>query len=374
MRDDMNAYPGKTPIALVAGVVALVVAAMLALSACSSGAGDRLANNVGSALAASKSSAVRNSVAQDVEPQFKLADVPAYSGKPSVVVNGGVPYFAESDLKLDPFESYSALDKLGRCGVAYALIGPETMPEGERGSIGMVEPSGWRISKYDWIDGKYLFNRCHLIAHALAGENDNPRNLITGTRSMNAQGMLPYEERVAHYVDSTGNHVLYRVTPVYEGDNPIASGVLMEAKSVEDAGKRISFCVWCYNVEPGVVIDYETGENREGDPVTGVVVPLAKTMGVESSAQSASAEPEAAEEEEAAEVPEAADEPPEQAEEPEAADEHVVTYILNTRSHKFHYPDCPSVYAMKDKNKAEFEGSRDEAIALGYKPCGNCNP
>ena len=345
MKADRNTYSCRILVAAIAGVLTL---ALFSLVACSPGISGYLANDAASALAASK-----QAVSSSAAAQFALDDLPAYSGKPSVDVNGGAPFFGEDDLKLEPFATYSTLDKLGRCGVAYALVGPETMPAGERGSIGAIKPSGWRISKYDWIDGKYLFNRCHLIAYSLAGENDNPRNLITGTRSMNTQGMLPYEQRVASYVESTGNHVLYRVTPVFEGDNPIASGVLMEAESVEDAGKGISFCVWCYNVEPGVVIDYETGDNREGNPVTGVVAPMARAMGADASAQGESIEV---------------------GDEAGADDSQAVTYILNTRSHKFHYPDCPSVAAMKDKNKAEFGGTRDEAIANGFTPCGNCNP
>ena len=191
-----------------------------------------------------------------------LADVPAWSGSPSVEVSGNVPQFTEEDKARASFEEYSALDSLGRCGVAFALVGTETMPTEERGSIGMVKPSGWQTVRYDGlVDGNYLYNRCHLIGYQLAGENANERNLITGTRYLNVEGMLPYENRVADYVERTGNHVLYRVTPVFEGSNLVASGVQMEAWSVEDAGAGVNFDVWCYNVQPGVTIDYATGDS-----------------------------------------------------------------------------------------------------------------
>ena len=202
------------------------------------------------------------SPAQTPAPGFSLADVPAYSGASYVEINGNVPYFTVSDLTEDPFETYSSLDDLGRCGVAYANICQELMPTEERGEIGMVKPSGWHTVRYNGVvDGNYLYNRCHLIGYQLSGENANEENLITGTRYLNAEGMLPFENLVDDYVDETGNHVLYRVTPVFEGDDLLASGVLMEALSVEDGGEGLSFCVYCYNVQPGVVIDYATGES-----------------------------------------------------------------------------------------------------------------
>lgn len=307
--------------------VLLAVLLAILLSGCTQGIGKK---------------ALPDSGNQEPVPGFTLADVPAYDGQPSVSINGGAPFFSEADLARGPFEQYSDLDSRGRCGQAFALIGPETMPTAPRGSVS-VKPSGWQISKYGWIDGEYLFNRCHLIAYSLAGENDNPLNLITGTRNMNAQGMLPYEERVAAYVDRTGNHVLYRVTPYFEGDNLVASGVLMEAQSIEDEGAGINFCVWCYNVEPGVTIDYATGDNWASES---------------GSVQSASASSEQSSELSAA----------------QPSDGDINTYILNTRSKRFHWPDCHSVAEMKDKNKQEFTGTRDEAIAMGYKPCGECNP
>lgn len=208
----------------------------------------------------SKATSVSASVAGGA---FGLAMVPSYAGEPSVQVNGNVPFFTADDLARGAFEEYSPLDRLGRCGVAFALVGRETMPTEERGSIGMVKPSGWHTVRYDGlVDGNYLYNRCHLIGYQLAGENANERNLITGTRSMNVTGMLDYENRVADYVERTGNHVLYRSTPVFSGDELVARGVLLEAQSVEDGGLGVRFCVWCYNVEPGVEIDYATGESR----------------------------------------------------------------------------------------------------------------
>ena len=189
--------------------------------------------------------------------------VPEYTGKPYVEINNNKPFFTEKDLNSEVFEKYSELDYYGRCGVAYACLSKELMPEGERGEIGLIKPSGWQTVKYpEQIEDLYLYNRCHLIAWCLAGENDNEENLITGTRYMNVEGMLPFEEIVASYLDKTNNHVLYRVTPVYEGDNLVASGVLMEAYSIEDNGKGICFCVYCYNVQPGIDIDYATGESK----------------------------------------------------------------------------------------------------------------
>jgi len=191
-----------------------------------------------------------------------LSDVPAFSNSPYVVINDNNPFFTSEDMTTKAFETYSDLDGLGRCGVAYANICPELMPTEERGSIGQVKPSGWQLAKYDFVDGKYLYNRCHLIGYQLSGENANKQNLITGTRYLNVEGMLPFENMVADYVKETGNHVLYRVTPLFHGSNLVAGGVLMEAKSVEDNGAGVTFCVYCYNNQPGVIIDYTTGESK----------------------------------------------------------------------------------------------------------------
>ena len=192
---------------------------------------------------------------------YTIEGLPAYSGEFYVVINDNQPDFAEEDKTTTAFEYYSELDALGRCGVAYANLGQELMPTEKRESISSVKPSGWVQGTYDFVDGHSLYNRCHLIGFQLAGENANELNLITGTRSMNTKGMLPFENMVADYIDETDNHVLYRVTPVYDGTDLVAQGVQMEAWSVEDEGDGICFNVFCYNVEPGVEIDYATGEN-----------------------------------------------------------------------------------------------------------------
>lgn len=192
-----------------------------------------------------------------------LDTLPEYSGNPYVVVNDNTPFFTEADKTTASFEQYGELDSLGRCTTAYANVGKDLMPTEKRGSIGSVKPTGWQIAKYDNVDGKYLYNRCHLIGYQLTAENANKKNLITGTRYLNVNGMLPFENMVADYIKETNNHVLYRVTPVFIGDNLVASGVLMEAESVEDNGEGILFNVYCYNVQPGIVIDYATGDSHQ---------------------------------------------------------------------------------------------------------------
>ena len=191
-----------------------------------------------------------------------MEDIVDYNGNSYVIVNDNNPYFKEEEYTTDSFEKYSELDSLGRCGVAYANISKELMPTEKRGSIGSIKPSGWHTVKYDHIDGKYLYNRCHLIGYQLTGENANEKNLITCTRSMNTKGMLQFENMVTKYIKDTGNHVLYRVTPVFEGNNLVATGVEMEAYSVEDNGKGIKFNVFVYNIEDGIIIDYKTGDSK----------------------------------------------------------------------------------------------------------------
>lgn len=193
----------------------------------------------------------------------QLSNIPEYSGNPYTKINGNVPNISESELQTETYETYSELDELGRCGTAEAVLGLETMPTEDRGSIGMVKPSGWQTIRYDGIvDGNYLYNRCHLIAFQLSSENANEKNLITGTRYMNVEGMLPFENVVADYIKETGNHVFYRVTPIFEDDNLVANGVQMEAYSIEDAGSGIEFNVFVYNVQPQIEINYATGESR----------------------------------------------------------------------------------------------------------------
>ena len=281
---------------------------------------------------------------------FSLSDVPAYSGKAYISVNGNVPYFTAAELTTTSFETYSDLDSLGRCGVTYACIGQDLMPTKERGSIGMVKPTGWHTVRYDdLVDGKYLYNRCHLIGYQLTGENANTQNLITGTRYLNIEGMLPFENMVADYIQETDNHVLYRVTPIFEGNNLLANGVLMEGYSVEDKGAGVSYCVFAYNVQPGIEIDYATGESKLAD-----------------SAQQ--------EEQKTATVTPTPSPEPEKQEPATGSEASQADYILNTNTKKFHYPTCSSVNDMKEKNKQEFFGTRDEAISNGYFPCGRCKP
>ena len=192
-----------------------------------------------------------------------IEEIPEFSGAAYVAVNGNMPFFLPEEITEDSFEYYAELDQLGRCGVTMACIGIDIMPTEDRGEIGSVKPTGWQSVKYDCVEGKYLYNRCHLIGFQLAGENANKRNLITGTRYLNIEGMLPFENLVADYVQETKNHVLYRVTPLFDGDNLVAHGVLMEGYSVEDEGEGVCFCVYAYNVQPGIIIDYTTGESRE---------------------------------------------------------------------------------------------------------------
>ena len=196
------------------------------------------------------------------EQSYNIGQIPEYSGKAYVTINNNKPNFKEEDKTTKSFEKYSNLDSLNRCGVAYANVSKETMPTEERGRIGMIKPSGWHTVKYNNVDGKYLYNRCHLIGYQLTGENANEKNLITCTRYMNTVGMLEFENKVANYVKETNNHVLYRVTPIFEGNNLLASGTQMEAYSVEDQGKGISFNVYVYNIQEGITIDYKTGESK----------------------------------------------------------------------------------------------------------------
>ena len=193
-----------------------------------------------------------------------VEEIPPFSGEAYIAINGNVPFFVEEELTTVSYEEYAELDDLGRCGVTEACIGIDIMPTEDRGDIGSVKPSGWKSVKYDIVEGKYLYNRCHLIGFQLAGENANKRNLITGTRYLNIEGMLPFENLVADYVQETENHVMYRVTPIFEGDDLVAQGVVMEGWSVEDEGEGVCFCVYAYNAQPGITIDYATGESREG--------------------------------------------------------------------------------------------------------------
>ena len=299
---------------------------------------------------------------QSSSENIGLSNIPAYTGNAYVAVNNNNPYFTDADKsRTDAFETYSDLDGAGRCGVAYANVCKEIMPTEKRGKIGSVKPTGWHTIKYDIVDGKYLYNRCHLIGFQLAGENANNKNLITGTRYLNVTGMLPFENMVSDYVKETNNHVLYRVTPVFEGNNMLASGVLIEAYSVEDGGAGITFCVYCYNVQPGIDINYANGDSS-------LAVAQAQTSVAQTPAQTEppTTQPPATQ-------PQTQPQTQIQTEAPQQ-NASVNTYIINTNTGKFHYPNCRSVNQMADKNKLEYTGTRDEVIAQGYDPCGNCRP
>ncbi len=265
------------------------------------------------------------------QASFSLEDIPAFSGEPYVVLEDNQPGFTQEELTTQGFEEYSPLDLLGRCGTAYACVGLETMPTEDRESISQVKPSGWQTAEYSTslVDGGYLYNRCHLIGFQLTGENANQENLITGTRYLNVEGMLPFENLVADYVKETGNHVLYRVTPVFSGQELVARGVELEALSVEDGGEGVCFHVYCYNNQPGIQIDYATGDSWE--------------TGAEPQPDSSS----------------------------QGGEQH---YVLNTNSKKFHLPDCSGAESMSPSNRQDYTGSRQALIDQGYSPCGTCKP
>lgn len=278
----------------------------------------------------SQNTATENTV-QPNNNSIDISGIPSYSGFPFVSLNNNTPSFSKDEITTSSYEHYSSLDSLGRCGVVHACIGKDIMPTEERGSIGMVKPTGWHTVKYDCVDGKYLYNRCHLIGYQLTGENANTKNLITGTRYMNVDGMLPFENLVADYVKETGNHVLYRVTPIFKGNNLLANGVQIEAYSVEDSGDGVCFNVFVYNVQPQIRIDYATGDssyigNSSGNDNNEII---------ENDKQSA-------------------------------------TYILNKNTKKIHLLSCYSVDQMKESNKKYYTGDIDDLISQGYSPCKNC--
>lgn len=298
-----------------------------------------------------------------------LDAIPAYDGKAYVAINNNEPFFTDGDMTTTAFENYSDLDSLGRCGVAYANICKEIMPTEERGKIGMIKPSGWHTVKYDVIKDRYLYNRCHLIGYQLAGENANPKNLITGTRYLNVEGMLPFENLVADYVNNTGNHVLYRVTPMFSGSNLVANGVLIEAKSVEDNGGGILFNVYCYNVQPGVGINYENGDSwldgttpqqqsaqtdtpqdegsqNSAGSVAGESGSSSSTTGSASSGSDSSAAENSVS---------------------DSSNSETMVHITATGK-KYHRAGCRTL------KKSDTEVTLDEAKSMGLSPCGICNP
>lgn len=370
--------------ALFAGI-ALALCCTLPLAACESG---------------SFSDSQANSPAA-----VQIADIPEYSGALCIDINDGEPGFTDDDFKRGAFMEFSDLDFEGRCGAAFARIGTDTLSNAPRGDISQVHPSGWEQHRYDFVDQEMLYNRSHLIAHQLCGEDANEKNLITGTRTMNSVGMTYYENIVANYVKQTGNHVLYRVTPIFAANDLVARGVQMEAESIEDGGQTVRFNVFVYNVEPGVEIDYVTGKSRESSDVPHVAT------GGEATTTGASTAPNATGKEAndaSAKSPNGnarsestnnttpkgdaengqsnrannasgsggAKDPSNGAgsEEDSAASYGSQEYVLNTKSMKFHRPTCSSVDDIADDNKQEATATRDELISEGYSPCKQCNP
>ncbi len=268
-------------------------------------------------------------------------DIPEWSGRPYVEQNGNVPFFDTDNLKPESYEIYYDLDSLGRCTLAEAVVGPDTQPTQKRGNIGMIHPTGWHKERYSFVDGEALYNRCHLIAYYLTAENANPRNLVTGTSYMNRQGMNDFENLVGDYIKETGNHVRYRVTPVWTGDNLLCDGLLVEGWSIEDEGEDICFCIYAYNVQPGVHIDYRTGDNYAENGEEAVT---------------------------------AANQQKKEDELPLTEEDIIGTYVLNKKSMKFHRPDCEGAINMAAKNREEYTGSRKELLLDGYTPCPVCLP
>ena len=305
-----------------------------------------------------------------------LPEIPAYSGETVIELNHNVPGFTPEEMTAQDYISYSELDELGRCGQATACLSRKALPTALRGEITGGLPTGWVEARYDdVIDGYYLYSRCHLISYDLGGRNDDARNFLTGTRCLNTRGLQPYEEKISDYLHRTSNHVLYRVTPVYEGDNLLAKGVQLEAYSVEDSGKTVSFNVFAYNVQPGVIIDYATGESeRDPDYVT---------------PEQAAAAAAAAEAALSADGPASTDATPAPAvtRRPLISLESLdslgkerkdippgTTYVFDQKTFTFHATTCPAVDDIYNMNKEFFTGSRDEAIIRGYSPCSRCNP
>ena len=273
-----------------------------------------------------------------------------FSGRPYVDVNEGVPFFEEDDYTTESYDKYFRLDRYGRARGAMACLGTDLMPFEERGDISSVEPSGWQSVEYDFVEQGHLYNRCHLIAFMLTGQNANERNLITGTRYMNTRGMLPFESEISDYMITTGNHVLYRVRPVYRGSNSVASGVLMEAYSVEDEGAGVCFNIYCFNVQPGVRIDYSDGSSYADGTIT------------ESETSRGSGDWSGfSRDEEIAKVSCLSSE--------DGAD-----YVLNLRRHKIHLPECSSVGEMSEENSYKIRADKESIKEVGYDECGNCMP
>ena len=309
---------------------------------------------------------------EDTDSENSLSNVlngiPKYTGKAYTALNNNIPEFKKSDMKTKSYEKYGELDSLGRCTVAMANIGKDLMPTEERGAIGRVKPSGWHTVKYDCVDGKYLYNRCHLIGFQLTGENANERNLITGTRYMNVDGMLPFEDMVADYIKETSNHVLYRVTPKYAGKNLVASGVQMEAKSVEDNGDGICFNVFVFNVQPGVTIYYSTGESKLAGEGEGTVVkPTVKAYSDNNSNKTSKNNTSTKNNTTKNNTTNKNNTSTNQ------SSQKTKTYILNTNTKKYHNAGCRTISRMSDKNKKTYTGTTDSLEKQGYSACKICN-
>ena len=312
-----------------------------------------------------------------------IADIPAYSGALCININGGVPGFTAQDEARGAFMQFSELDFEGRCGEVFARIGTDTVSNDKRGDISSVHPSGWVQRKYSFVDDGMLYNRCHLIAHQLCGEDANERNLITGTRTFNVIGMLYYEELVGDYVRATGNHVLYRVTPLFAANDLVARGVQMEAKSIEDNGEAVQFNVFVYNVEPGVAIDYVTGESQESADTPAVASKGEATITTAAAARAAQATGESGASSSTGNAGESSDagasdsgsgSTSANASDTASSSAEQHDYILNVKNKKFHLPTCSAANDIAAANRQDFTGTRDELIAKGYSPCGICNP
>ena len=288
---------------------------------------------------------------------FEYGELPTYTEIPFTVLNNNVPYFDPSDFDGESFEYYSELDEIGRCGVCMVCVGEDIMPVDDRRDISSIKPTGWHSQTYDIIKGKYLYNRCHLIGYQLTGENANRNNLITGTRYLNVDGMLPFENQTASYVETTHNHVLYRVTPVFEDTELVCRGVVMEAWSVEDSGAGVCFNVFCYNIQPGIAIDYASGESSliENYVTTAQTTVMSATS---TTASSASTTVSLTSSSSVTTTP----------------DIHNCTYIGNKSTKKFHRPECPYVDKINYDNIIYFHGSREEVLNEEYTPCQKCNP
>lgn len=374
------------PQRIAAALAALALAFSFALPAtgCSVSIGDNAAGS-GSSISSSDgntgtygSSGATGSGESAQSAQATIADIPAYTGALCIDINHGMPGFTAQDEARGTFMQFSDLDFEGRCGTAFARIGPDTVSNEKRGDISQVHPSGWVQRKYSFVDDGMLYNRSHLIAHQLCGENANEKNLITGTRTFNAVGMLYYEELVGDYVRSTGNHVLYRVTPLFAANDLVARGVQMEAKSIEDNGEAVQFNVFVYNVEPGAAIDYVTGESWESSETPQVTSKGSATITTAAAARA----------DKAAAGRSAGSGSGTGSSGSNAGDGHGTgsnssnnqgtseqqDYILNVKNKKFHKPDCSAASDISSANKQDFTGTRDQLIAKGYSPCGICKP